>query len=156
MDMNLFITFCILNIVNVIIQTIKSIATIKCKKGMAALVNAVAYGLYTVVLVYTTCELPLFTKALVVAVANLIGVYIVKAGEEKKRKDKLWKIEVTIPKEHFLTVKSLLSKVSCSYIELGNHVLFNAYCINQEESKIVRQVVERYGAKYFISESKLF
>ena len=42
MNEKLFITFCILNIANVIIQTVKSIATIKCKKTMAAIINAIA------------------------------------------------------------------------------------------------------------------
>ena len=37
--MNLLTLFIILNIVNVIIQTVKSIATIKCGKYMAAFVN---------------------------------------------------------------------------------------------------------------------
>ena len=76
--MNLIIIFVLLNIANVIIQTVKSIATIKCGKTMAAIVNAVAYGLYTVVVVYTVCDLPLWFKVVVVAVANLIGVFVVK------------------------------------------------------------------------------
>ena len=76
--MKLLILFIVLNVANVIIQTVKSIATIKCGKTVAALVNAVAYGLYTVVVVYTVCDLNLWVKVLVVAVANLIGVYVVK------------------------------------------------------------------------------
>ena len=44
---NLLLVFIFANIVNVIIQTIKSLCTIKCGKGMAALVNALAYGFYT-------------------------------------------------------------------------------------------------------------
>ena len=47
MDTKLLIIFIVLNIFNVIIQTVKSIATVKCGKGAAALINAVAYGLYT-------------------------------------------------------------------------------------------------------------
>ena len=84
----LLVIFIVLNIFNVIIQTVKSIATIKCKKLPAALINAVAYGLYTVVTVYMMCELPLGWKAGIVAACNLIGVYIVKDIEERKRKDK--------------------------------------------------------------------
>ena len=95
-DWKLFWIFVILNIVNVIIQTIKSIATVKCGKGMAAFVNAVAYGLYTVVVVYMVCDLPLWLKVVVIAICNLIGVFFVKWGEEKARKDKLWKIEATV------------------------------------------------------------
>ena len=92
----LLITFIVLNILNVIIQTVKSIATIKCGKTLAAVINAVAYGLYTIVTVYMLCELDLWLKALIVAVANLIGVYVVKLLEEKSRKDKLWKVEATV------------------------------------------------------------
>ena len=82
MNTNLLFTFIILNIINVIIQTIKSIATVKCKKTIAAIVNAVAYGLYTVVVVYTVCDLPLICKVAVVALCNLIGVFFVKWLEE--------------------------------------------------------------------------
>ena len=96
MDWNLFWIFVALNVVNVVIQTVKSIATIKCGRVPAAVINAVAYGLYTIVVVYTVCELPLWLKATVVAVANLVGVYVVKLLEEKKRKDKLWKVEATL------------------------------------------------------------
>ena len=59
MNTKLLILFIALNIVNVIIQTVKSLATVKCGKTVAAIVNAVAYGLYTVVVVYTVCDLPL-------------------------------------------------------------------------------------------------
>lgn len=48
--MNMLLIFIALTILNVIIQTIKSIATIKCGKTVASLVNAVAYGLYTYVI----------------------------------------------------------------------------------------------------------
>ena len=85
--LNLLIIFIILNILNVIIQTVKSIATVKCGKAVAAITNAVAYGLYTVVVVYTMCDLPLTYKAIIVAVCNLIGVYVVKYFEEKSQKE---------------------------------------------------------------------
>ena len=90
--MNLFVLFIILNIFNVVIQTAKSIITIKCGKAAAALANAVAYGFYTVVVIYMVSDLPLTYKVCVTAICNLIGVYIVKFGEEIFRKDKLWKI----------------------------------------------------------------
>ena len=96
MNIELLVTFILLNIANVVIQTVKSICTVKSGKTVAAIVNEVAYGLYTVVIVYTVCDLPLYLKAIIVAVANLIGVYVVKLIEEKARKDKLWKVELTI------------------------------------------------------------
>ena len=152
---NLLITFIILNILNVIIQTVKSIATIKCGKGAAALINAVAYGLYTVVTVYMMCELDLWLKALVVAVANLIGVYVVKLLEEKSRKDKLWKVEATIPARYTEAVHLNLKGVPHSYIEgIGNYTIFNFYCATQKDSAKVKEIINQYEAKYFVSESK--
>ena len=156
MDWNLFWLFVALNVINVVIQTVKSIATIKCGKTMASLVNAVAYGLYTVVVVYTVCDLDLWLKVLVVAVANLIGVYIVKLIEEKARKDKLWKIEVTVPTEYGGAVDFDLKTVPHSYIKISEkHTLFNFYCATQAESAKVKDIVNQYGAKYFVAESKV-
>ena len=86
--MNLLVLFIILNIMNVVIQTAKSLVTVKCGKGVAAAINALAYGLYTIVVVYMMCDLPLFLKAFIIAMCNLVGVYIVKLIEEKSTKDK--------------------------------------------------------------------
>ena len=52
--MKLLALFVVMNVLNVIIQTIKSIATIKCGKTVASLVNAIAYGLYTYVIFFTS------------------------------------------------------------------------------------------------------
>lgn len=152
----LLITFILLNIANVIIQTIKSIATIKCGKGVAAIVNAVAFGLYTVVTVYMMCELPLATKALIVAGCNLVGVYVVKYFEEKARKDKLWKVEVTIPagQAEQMIEDCRYYELSYNYIDINKYYLFNFYCPTQAESENVKKLLKSYDAKYFVSETK--
>lgn len=153
---NLLITFILLNIANVIIQTIKSIATIKCGKGVAAIVNAVAFGLYTVVTVYMLCELPLATKALIVAGCNLVGVYVVKYFEEKARKDKLWKVEVTIPAEQAeqMIEDCKYYGFTYNYVNIEKWYLFNFYCPTQKDSANVRKLLHSYDAKYFVTESK--
>lgn len=156
MNTTLLVLFVSLNVANVIIQTIKSIATIKCKPIVAAGVNAIAYGLYTVVLVYMVCDLPLWAKVVVVGGANLVGVYLVKCIEEKMRKEKLWKVEVTVPTCAAEKVDKELQEIPHSYITLSEkHTLFNAYCITQAESKKVKEIVNQYGAKYFVAESKI-
>ena len=160
MELNLLITFIIFNVLNVIIQTVKSIATIKCGKWGAALINAVAYGLYTYVIVYTMCELPLWLKALIVAVANLIGVYVVKLIEEKSRKDKLWKVEATVTNEGLspefddCVIDLRNSGVPMNYIDINKYILINCYCATQKESLKVKEILNKYNAKYFVSESK--
>ena len=155
--MGLLVDFIILNILNVIIQTVKSIVTIKCGKGIASIVNAIAFGLYTVVTVYMMCELPLGTKAFIVAMCNLIGVYVVKYFEEKARKDKLWKVELTVKANATTDLHTNLKDLDIPhrYIEnVGNHTLFNVYCATQKESALVRDIANRYNAKYFVMETK--
>lgn len=153
MATDLIILFVVLNIVNVIIQTVKSIATVKCGKEVAAVINALAYGLYTIVTIYMMCELPLFLKAGVVAVCNLIGVYVVKYFEEKARKDKLWKIEATFNKEYLDTIHNSVG-ISHSYIDIGSKVIFNFYTENQRQSAIIKDIVQKYNGKYFVTETK--
>lgn len=156
MNIELLVTFIVLNIVNVIIQTVKSIATIKCGKCWAATVNAIAYGLYTVVVVYTVCELPLWLKVAIVALCNLVGVFTVKLIEEKSRKDKLWKVQVTIPRAEASRLINYLenSELSYNYIDINKYYLFNFYCPTQKESANVKELLDNFHAKYFVSESK--
>ena len=157
MNKELLIIFIVLNIVNVIIQTVKSIATIKCGKTAAAIVNAVAYGLYTVVVVYTVCDLPLWLKVVVVGACNLVGVFCVKWGEEKARKDKLWKVEATVYEPYKESLINALKNtyVPFNYIEgIGKYVLFNIYCETQADSKAVKGLLDFHKAKYFVTESK--
>ena len=156
MDTQLLIIFIVLNILNVIIQTVKSIATVKCGKAVAALVNAIAYGLYTVVTVYMMCSLPLGWKAAIVALCNLIGVYVVKWAEEKARKDKLWKVEATVNPIHLDKLKNIFEKngIPFSYIDVNKYVIFNLYCATQKDSLFVKSVLDQHNAKYFVSESK--
>lgn len=157
MDWNLFLTFVVLNTFNVIIQTVKSICTVKCGKGVAALVNALAYGLYTIVTVYMLCDLDLYLKAGVVAVCNLIGVYVVKLIEEKSRKDKLWKVEMTVKNFNTDKLANALDdlEIPYNYIDnVGKYTIFNVYCSTQKQSATVRSIGEECKAKFFVSETK--
>lgn len=158
--MELLILFVVMNILNVIIQTVKSICTIKCGKVVAAIVNAVAYGLYTYIVVLTMCDLPLLAKCLIVAGCNFIGVFVVKFFEEKARKDKLWKVEATIrnynhdPEWDDCIIALKDSGIPFNYIDIQKYILINCYCATQAESAKVKQILDAHGAKYFVSESK--
>lgn len=152
--------FIILNVVNVIIQTVKSIVTINGTKWTASIVNAVAYGLYTIVVVFMSAEgLGLFWKALIIGLANLVGVYVVKVIEEKTRKDRLWKVEATVPSYLILDLHKILNEgdVPHSWLDIGttDRVLLNCYCNTKNDSELVRELLNSAGAKYFVSESKV-
>lgn len=151
------LVFIVLNVLNVIIQTVKSIATIKCGAWVAASINALAYGLYTVVVVYMNADgLGLLWKAVIIGLANLIGVYVVKVIESKSRKDKLWKVECTVTrtKTSALDEELKTAKISHNYVIVGYHTVFNCYCTTQKESLAVKNILAKYNAKYFVTESK--
>ena len=151
----LFIIFILLSIVNVVLNTVKSIVTVNGGKLAAAVINAVTFFVYTYVIIYTNCELPMFTKASITAIVNFIGVYIVKWIEEKAKKDKLWKVEVTVPREHVPNVHRELQYIPHNSIFIDEkYVLFNIYCETQKESNSVKEIVNKYHAKYFVTESK--
>ena len=151
----MLILFIALTILNVIIQTVKSIATIKCGKTSAALINAFAYGLYTYVVFFTASDgIDLHAKAAITASANLVGVYVVKLVEEKTYKDKLWKIEATVKTPLVEEFKARLEDMPHSYQTIGKHTIFNIYCATQAESAKVKDLIQEYGAKYVALESK--
>lgn len=157
--MMLLILFIVLSVVNVIVQTFKSLFTIHGNKITASVVNAVAYGFYTVVIVYTVCELPLWQKVVITALANLVGVYVVKLCEEKFRKDKLWKIEATVKGEIWESFSNECRNIGLNWTYstvIGKQTYFavNFYCPTQKESAKVAKLMKKYGCKWFVNESK--
>ena len=149
--------FLALNVVNVIIQTVKSIVTINGSKMSAAVINAATFFIYTFCVVYMNADgLGLFWKALIIGVINFVGVYVVKLIEEKSRKDKLWKVEATVSREVALDLvrKLKANDLPYNYVDIDKYYLFNVYCATQKQSAKVKEVLDSYNAKYFVSESK--
>ena len=131
MNTKLLILFIALNIVNVIIQTVKSLATV--------------------------CDLPLWLKVVVVGACNLVGVFCVKWGEEKARKDKLWEVRATVYETYTESLHHDLESANIphNYIpNIGKYTIFNIYCETQTESKRDKNLLDYYKVKYFVSESK--
>lgn len=154
--MNTILLFAFCTAVNVILSTIKSILTVNGGKVSASLINAITYGFYSYVIVLTSADgMPIWLKMAITAVCNFVGVYFVKWIEEKARKDKLWKVELTVPTKYTNTIDFDLHDVPHSYIELSDkHTLFNFYCATQKESAKVKAIANQYEAKYFVAESK--
>lgn len=154
--MNTILLFALCTAVNVILSTIKSILTVNGGKLSASLINAITYGFYSYVIVLTSADgMPIWLKMAITAVCNFVGVYFVKWIEEKARKDRLWKVELTVPTKYTNTIDFDLHDVPHSYIELSDkHTLFNFYCATQKESAKVKAIANQYEAKYFVAESK--
>ena len=153
MNTEFFLTFIGLSIINVVFSTIRSIVTIKSGKAVASLVSGGYFAFYNIMLLYTVAEFPMWQKCLITFICNVVGVWFVKWAEEKARKDKLWKIEATFDKEYLDIIHKNVA-IPHSYIDIGSHIIFNFYAENQRQSAIVKDVVNKYHGKYFVSESK--
>ena len=156
MDYQFLLVFVGLSIVNVVFSTIRSIVTINGSKAVASLISGGYFAFYNVMMIYTVADFPMWQKCVITFVCNVVGVWFVKWGEEKARKDKLWKVEATIDKAEFETNKELLDlfKVPHNYIDIGKYVILNFYCSTGKQSEIVKSLLSEMNAKYFVAESK--
>ena len=156
--MNAIWIFTLATIVNVTLSTIRAICTIKSGKLMSAITNAVCYGFYPLIVMLTAQgTVEIIVNMAITALANFVCVYIIKLVEEKARKDKLWKVEATIPYNLTTELHKQLNEahIAHNYIEgVGAYTIFNIYCPSQAVSINVRSALEHCGAKYFVSESK--
>ena len=156
MNIELLITFIVLSIINVIFSTVRSIVTIKGNKVTASFISGGYFAFYNIMLLYTVADFPMWQKCIITFVCNLIGFFIVKFIEEKSRKDKLWKVEATIPRAEASRLINYLenSELSYNYVDINKYYLFNFYCPTQKESASVKELLDNFHAKYFVSESK--
>ena len=152
--------YLVLQVVYVILNTVTNIAKIKCSKLIASLTSAICYGFYVIVVVATASNQPIWVKMFLTAITNVVGVYVGMWVMEKLRKDKLWKIEITIHDaieayqfENTLREKDIsFNSVVCE----NNDIILNVYSKSQKESEIIKKALaEATTAKYIIHQSDL-
>lgn len=152
--MNPILLFTLATIVNVSVSTIRSICTIKCGKWLSALTNAICYGFYPLIVMLTAKDtVDIVTNMCITAVANFICVWIIKYVEEKARKDKLWRIDLTVPAEETAFIHRKLQNIPHNFIECGPKTVFNCYCATQKESAEVKTLAVAIGGQYSAFES---
>ena len=157
----LFWTFVILNFVNVLVSTSRSLLTIKGGKWIASIMNAVCYGYYTIIIVITaTYEMPLLVKCIAVAFVNFIGVFTVKYCEEKMQKDKMWIYNATakVNTNKLINVIELLKEINVKlvYTTVVENELYTMQIFSNtpKESEMIKAILENYGIKYYAIETK--
>ncbi len=153
------ILFIICNFLNVVMQTIKNIVTVKGGKISAALINAAAFSFYTYILILISDGgVSTTAKCVIVGLCNLVGVYFVKLAEEKKRKDKLWKIELAAKAEETLKIGNALCDANVSFngqtTATDDYTIYQIYCESREEFTKVCAIVKQYNCKTFVTEQK--
>lgn len=152
-SMGLFIIFISLSIINVVLNTIKSIVTVKGGVWIPALINGLTFFAYTYVLIYTQCDLNMHLKAVVTGLVNVFGVAIVKYIEMKMTKDKIWRITVALKtKEELAECMENLKKYNIGFTPIERTNSVDIYSYNQKESAVVKSILGNYNHKYFIQE----
>ena len=97
---------------------------------------------------------------LLTAITNVVGVYVGMWVMEKLRKDKLWKIEITIRDAiEAYQFESTLREKDISFNSVvceNNDIILNVYSKSQKESEIIKKALaEVTTAKYIIHQSDL-
>lgn len=160
--------FLLLQLVNVILSTIKSLLTVRGSKWSAVLANGIYFGYYTFIikaigdtenfLIFGFKVDGLITMAIITVITNFIGVYISLTFLEKLRKDKLWLLKVTVKSEHAeLFIRDLVS-ADLSFIVLSSNWIkikpIDIYLYTKEETTKCRELIKKYdGIKYCIIEA---
>lgn len=155
---SLFWQFVALNFVNVLINTARSLVTVKGGKWIASLMNSICYGYYTIIIVITALyEIPLPLKVIAVAIVNFIGVFCIKLGEEKIQKEKLWVYNIIgINTETEEKIRTFLDNTSVKYYseELDNNYwTMTIFSETQKESTLINSILNNYSVKFYAVET---
>ena len=146
--------FFLISLVNVMLSSTKSICTVRYGRGINVLMNVVAYSFYVIV-VKQTADLPLTITVMSTALANAVGVWTSYAILDLIQKDKLWKVEVVVPKDYTEKLHQDLKKIPHNYVELGPRTLFNFYCETKADTAKVIKHCKEFNGKFFAVENKL-
>lgn len=152
------IFFVVITLINVILSTVKSILTVKSSRGVATLINAIAYGFYTLVVKSMSA---VSTETVVISTigCNLVGVYFSMWLLDKFKKDVLWKITVVPEMKHMEKIREELQSSEIGYniyslnTKYGNQSGIDIFSKSQSDSKIIKEILNSNGkVKYHIME----
>lgn len=146
------VLFFVLNLINVILGTMRSILTVKSTPFVSMIINTVSYTFYSGIVKLVSGQ-DMIVVLVTTALTNIIGVYIARFILDKAKKDKLWRITATIPnRKDCEEIISALSK-KASVIYKGEGVeLVDIYSKTQGESTVIKEVLAPYKVKYSVVE----
>ena len=165
--MNIILLFTILQLINVVLSTIKSIVTVKGTTFQSALMNTIYYSLYTIIVIYTVSDFgcgawDLLIKIAIVGITDFIGVYISAWLMNSFKKDKLWEITATVLNDNndidYIIEELEKENISFNMIFTFNEkeVVFHIYSKSQKESQIIKNLLDSMTyAKYIVHEESV-
>ena len=156
------VVFTICQLINVALNTAKTIIMHKEKKISSSIINALTYGFYAIIVVMTASALPLLITIIITAITNLIGVYGSMWVLERFKKDSLWEIVATIDNStnynlYYLQTTLQLYAISYNYMQTNkqDEYVFHIYSKSQKESTIIKEELNIIQAKYIVHEERV-
>ena len=149
------IIFLVLQLLNVIISTFKSVLTIRGTKLTAASINALSYSISIIIVYFVSTSVELHWSIIITAGTNLLGVYTGLSILEKLRKEQLWRIQTTVATKDLSAFKAALLEKNIKFIAYETSwekfKVVDIFSATREESKEIKGIIQKYNAKYTIS-----
>ena len=146
------LVFVVCSLVNVVLSTLKTLIMVNAGRGSAIIINAVCYGFYTLVVKQLT-SVNYMTAVTVTILANVVGVWLSYKIMDLFKKDRLWRITVTLKNKKALEeCKTNLEKYNIGFTPIEKTNSIDIYSYNQKESAIIKNILANYDYKYFIQE----
>lgn len=148
------VLFFVLNLINVILGTMRSILTVKSTPFVSMIINTVSYTFYSSIVKLVSGQ-DMAVVLVTTALTNIIGVYIARFILNKAKKDKLWRITATLPADidSGVIVPKLKEKGIASVVYVGEDVkLIDIYSKTQGESLVIKEILEPLKVKYSVVE----
>lgn len=151
------ILFIILQVINVILSTIKSIVMIKGSKWGAIIANTIYFGVYTAVLKQISAIDNLFVLVVITMLANFFGTWAGIVITDKLRKADLWIIKTVIRIGYVKEYKKALNDAGIKYISYqttwDEYTAIDIFSESRTQSKKIKEILLKFKAKYSIYKS---
>ena len=151
--------FAILQFINVILGSLRSLSTAKSNRNIAMIFNVLSYTFYAAIVKLTNGQEMWYVLTITI-ITNLIGYYLADYLFCKAQKDKIWKITLEPLNEKVLEkVKYELIYHCVPYTEImvnNGLILLEVYSYSQKNSLVIKRVLLKHFEtmpKYFISEN---
>lgn len=156
------VVFFVCQLINVALNTLKTIIMYKEEKISSSLINAITYGFYAIIVVMTASALPLWLTIAITFITNLIGVYGSMWLLDLFKKDSLWEITATVLNDKndidYIIEELEKENISFNMIYTFNEkeVVFHIYSKNQKESQTIKNLLNSMTyAKYIVHEERV-
>lgn len=151
--------FFLLQLVNVVLSTLRSVLTVNASPAVASVFAAISYTFYNIIVKLITSQ-DMVIIILVTFITNLIGTYIGKMIYKKSQKDKLWIYTATMKTKN-VDVDNIMKMLKIAdikyvYTVLEEDVMYSmqVFAPTAGHSTLIQAMFADYGIKYYVIEAK--